>query len=150
MNQPHQNAYNELLYLKTSENIQYQTNIFFRQFHLTSKLTLKNVLKQILYVYQKDFHTQQLLAREMIHMNHLIPLYISPSIVLSPLQSRRAPIQYYINMSHVIGLTSHKNSTFIHFKNNHTLNVPISFTICLKKWKDAHLLSSLLSPNPFI
>ncbi|REH95230.1 hypothetical protein DOS67_07590 [Staphylococcus felis] len=138
------NIYENLLYIKTSESHTHRNTLQFYHYHMHSNLSIKDLLKQILLTYQKDLLTQQRIASELVQTHHLIPIFASKSIILCPLQSNRAPVQYFINMNHVISITSLKDKTKFHFKMNHTLIVPIPFTLCLNKWKAAHALSILV------
>lgn len=138
------NHYEHLLYFKTSQQLNYPTLIQHMNYSQQSHLSIKQYLQQLAYQFQKDIRLQQHIARSILNTTKRVPIYIHPSIVLSPLQSQRAPIQYYVNMVEVIAASSQVNATRIHFKNNTSLIAPIPLSQFVNQWKDAQLLSSLL------
>ncbi|MBI5975693.1 competence protein ComK [Staphylococcus canis] len=138
-------TFENLLYIKTSEHIESKYLLQFDYYQIHTQMTIKNLLKQILNQYHKELLSQQHLASELIQTHHLVPIFVTDSIILTPLQSGRASLQYYINMYQVVSITSLKTHTKFHFKSNQSLIVPIPYTTCVSKWKSAHHLASLIA-----
>ncbi|MEM5614217.1 competence protein ComK [Staphylococcus pseudintermedius] len=90
-------------------------------------MSMKQYIDQLAYQFQRDVRTQQKIASETLKVHQMIPIFLSKSLILCPLQSQRAAIQYYINVTHVIAASSHQQNTRIHFNNNLSLIVPMPF-----------------------
>ncbi|AVQ33317.1 hypothetical protein C7J88_03540 [Staphylococcus muscae] len=136
-------AFESLLFIKTSHQIDQRLELYFLTHKTHTTLTLSKLMKHILKSHHKHSYTQKELTHQHLGIHHLTPIYISPQLILCPLQSHRAPIQYIINMSHVIGMSSQKSDTIIVFKQNHRITVPYPLTVCLKQWKAAQILSQV-------
>ncbi|WP_086427487.1 competence protein ComK [Staphylococcus cornubiensis] len=137
--------YENILYVKSSESLEYELVIQ----HLTHKqhshLSMKQYIEQLAFQFQKNVRTQQKIASSALNVHQMIPIFLSKSLILCPLQSQRATIQYYINITQVIAASSHQQATRIHFNNNLSLIVPIPLNQFVRKWKDAYLLTALMS-----
>lgn len=84
------------------------------------------------------------LAKRLLAINKLVPLYISDKVVLFPIKHQRAPLQTYINALTIIGLTSTTNGVIITFENNIQLQVDEPYSLIYKKWQESTLLYHLV------
>ncbi|EGQ3460648.1 hypothetical protein FXV92_09015 [Staphylococcus pseudintermedius] len=139
-----QPQYENILYIKSSESIGHQLVIQHLTHEQRSQMSMKQYIDQLAYQFQRDVRTQQKIASETLKVHQMIPIFLSKSLILCPLQSQRAPIQYYINVTHVIAASSHQQNTRIHFNNNLSLIVPMPLNQFVRKWKDAYLLTALM------
>ena len=78
------------------------------------------------------------LAKRLLAINKLVPLYISDQVVLFPIKHQRAPLQTYINALTIIGLTSTTNGVIITFENNIQLHVDEPYSLIYKNGKKVH------------
>ncbi|UXR73186.1 hypothetical protein MUA48_07135 [Staphylococcus sp. IVB6238] len=136
-------AFESLLYIKTSQHSNQNLDLYFLTHQTHTSITLSKLIKHILKSHNKHGYTQKELIHQHLGTHHLTPIYISPRLILCPLQSHRAPIQYIINMPRVVGMTSQQSETIIVFKHNHRITVPYPIAVCLKQWKAAQILSQL-------
>ncbi|NJI00876.1 hypothetical protein GLV88_10380 [Staphylococcus hyicus] len=136
--------FNSLLYVETPLVMTHELNIQFRYFNIHSSMSLTSFLNTLVKSHHKHLNTQIALASNMLNIGQFIPIYISPELIICPLFPKRSTYQVYINMTEVIGLTSMKNRTRIHFKQNHQFIADVSITFCLKKWKECLLLRQLM------
>ncbi|MCE5606824.1 competence protein ComK [Staphylococcus pseudintermedius] len=139
-----QPQYENILYIKSSESIGHQLVIQHLTHEQRSQMSMKQYIDQLAYQFQRDVRTQQKIASETLKVYQMIPIFLSKSLILCPLQSQRATIQYYINVTHVIAASSHQQNTRIHFNNNLSLIVPMPLNQFVRKWKDAYLLTALM------
>ncbi|EKI4485107.1 competence protein ComK [Staphylococcus pseudintermedius] len=139
-----QPQYENILYIKSSESIGHQLVIQHLTHEQRSQMSMKQYIDQLAYQFQRDVRTQQKIASETLKVHQMIPIFLSKSLILCPLQSQRAVIQYYINVTHVIAASSHQQNTRIHFNNNLSLIVPMPLNQFVRKWKDAYLLTALM------
>ncbi|EGQ4469964.1 hypothetical protein DMN14_09520 [Staphylococcus pseudintermedius] len=139
-----QPQYENILYIKSSESIGHQLVIQHLTHEQRSQMSMKQYIDQLAYQFQRDVRTQQKIASETLKVHQMIPIFLSKSLILCPLQSQRASIQYYINVTHVIAASSHQQNTRIHFNNNLSLIVPMPLNQFVRKWKDAYLLTALM------
>ncbi|QLK86309.1 competence protein ComK [Staphylococcus sp. 17KM0847] len=137
-------AFESLMYIKSSNKPNYRFDIHCTTHHYSIHLTLSDILQHILNAHHKHLKTQQQYAYELLNTYHLVPIYVTSQLVLCPLQSRRASLQYYINMSQVVGMSSQNTDTIIFFPHNESLIVPYPFLFCVKKWKSAQTLIHLM------
>ncbi|KIX90131.1 hypothetical protein TP70_09615 [Staphylococcus microti] len=145
MSYPINIAYDTLLYIRTSQHATHCLDLCFST-HLThTTLTFHALMKHMLASHHKHWYTQKQLSRQILGKHQLMPIYISKKLILCPLQSRRAPVQYYINMQQVVGMSSHRAHTTIVFINNHRITIPYPYTVCVKKWKAAQILMQTLN-----
>ncbi|MEJ7540434.1 competence protein ComK [Staphylococcus intermedius] len=141
VSKPH---YESILYIKSSETVDYQLVIQHLTHQQTSQMSMKQFIEQLAYQFQRDVRTQQKIASEILKVHQMVPIFLSKSLILCPLQSQRATMQYYINITQVIAVSSHKQNTRIHFYNNLSLIVPMPINQFVRKWKDAYLLTALM------
>ncbi|EHS7160061.1 competence protein ComK [Staphylococcus pseudintermedius] len=139
-----QPQYENILYIKSSESIGHQLVIQHLTHEQRSQMSMKQYIDQLAYQFQRDVRTQQKIASETLKVHQMIPIFLSKSLILCPLQSQRKAIQYYINVTHVIAASSHQQNTRIHFNNNLSLIVPMPLNQFVRKWKDAYLLTALM------
>ncbi|PCF67903.1 hypothetical protein B5C02_02120 [Staphylococcus pseudintermedius] len=139
-----QPQYENILYIKSSESIGHQLVIQHLTHEQRSQMSMKQYIDQLAYQFQRDVRTQQKIASETLKVYQMIPIFLSKSLILCPLKSQRAAIQYYINVTHVIAASSHHQNTRIHFNNNLSLIVPMPLNQFVRKWKDAYLLTALM------
>ncbi|EJO7116063.1 competence protein ComK [Staphylococcus pseudintermedius] len=139
-----QPQYENILYIKSSESIGHQLVIQHLTHEQRSQMSMKQYIDQLAYQFQRDVRTQQKIASETLKVHQMIPIFLSKSLILCPLQSQRAAIQYYINVTHVIAASSHQQNRRIHFNNNLSLIVPMPLNQFVRKWKDAYLLTALM------
>ncbi|MDT0815054.1 competence protein ComK [Staphylococcus pseudintermedius] len=139
-----QPQYENILYIKSSESIGHQLVIQHLTHEQRSQMSMKQYIDQLAYQFQRDVRTQQKIASETLKVHQMIPIFLSKSLILCPLQSQRSAIQYYINVTHVIAASSHQQNTRIHFNNNLSLIVPMPLNQFVRKWKDAYLLTALM------
>ncbi|MCE5604616.1 competence protein ComK [Staphylococcus pseudintermedius] len=139
-----QPQYENILYIKSSESIGHQLVIQHLTHEQRSQMSMKQYIDQLAYQFQRDVRTQQKIASETLKVYQMIPIFLSKSLILCPLQSQRATIQYYINVTHVIAASSHQQNARIHFNNNLSLIVPMPLNQFVRKWKDAYLLTALM------
>ncbi|EGQ1313419.1 competence protein ComK [Staphylococcus pseudintermedius] len=139
-----QPQYENILYIKSSESIGHQLVIQHLTHEQRSQMSMKQYIDQLAYQFQRDVRTQQKIASETLKVHQMIPIFLNKSLILCPLQSQRAAIQYYINVTHVIAASSHQQNTRIHFNNNLSLIVPMPLNQFVRKWKDAYLLTALM------
>ncbi|MGX8004175.1 competence protein ComK [Staphylococcus hominis] len=91
-------------------------------------------------------YTQQLkLAKRLLSINKLVPIYISKDVILFPIKHQRAPIQIYFNAQRIIGLTSSQNKTIITFDNSAQCVVDEPYILVYKKWQESILLAYLIN-----
>ncbi|MDO5374938.1 MAG: hypothetical protein Q4F01_01910 [Staphylococcus rostri] len=142
---PVTHIFESLLYIRTSQVTGQCLDLCFINHQTHTVLTFQALMKHILASHHKHWYTQKQLAYQALGQHHLTPIFISPKLILCPLQSRRAPIQYFINMQQVIGMSSHKAHTTIIFNSNQRIIVPFPYTFCVKKWKAAQILMQTLN-----
>ncbi|ARJ51952.1 hypothetical protein CD134_04530 [Staphylococcus lutrae] len=133
-----------ILFIKTAQQLNYRTFIQYSTYNQRSQLNLKQYLNHLAYRFHKEIRTQKKQARALLNVSKMVPIFMDLTLILCPLLSQRAPIQYYINMAQVVAASSQRNETCIHFKNNTTLVVPIPLHQFVSQWKDAHMLSTLI------
>lgn len=139
---PH-NSYN-LLYLQTLKSSSLKTKCCFTTYDMVLPFPIKKVLIYYLEQHHKSYLQQVKLAKRLLTINKLVPLYISEKVVLFPVKHQRAPLQVYINTFTVIGLSSHKAGTLITFENNLSFYVTEPYTLVYKKWQECILLMHLV------
>lgn len=139
-----QPQYENILYIKSSESIGHQLVIQHLTHEQRSQMSMKQYIDQLAYQFQRDVRTQQKNCERDVESTSNDPDILSKSLILCPLQSQRAAIQYYINVTHVIAASSHQQNTRIHFNNNLSLIVPMPLNQFVRKWKDAYLLTALM------
>ena len=101
-----QPQYENILYIKSSESIGHQLVIQHLTHEQRSQMSMKQYIDQLAYQFQRDVRTQQKIASETLKVHQMIPIFLSKSLILCPLQSQRAAIQYYI-MSHTLSPLRH-------------------------------------------
>lgn len=90
------------------------------------------------------------MAKKILNINKLIPIYINSDTLLFPLTPKRASIKYYINARKVIGINSSVNQTIIVFENSTTLQIDIPYTSVAKKWQESLTLGQMIKKLLFI
>lgn len=139
--------FQDLLFIKTHEGKNIQTLCRYKTHDYIYPTVIKNVLTYYLELHNKSLATQTKVAKRLLDINKLVPLYIHKQLVLFPLKQKRAPIQYYINAHYIIGLKSKRNLSTIQFENGHYLIVDEQFYLVLKKLKESCALKYLLTKN---
>lgn len=145
---PH-NSYN-LLYLQSLKSSSFKTKCCFTAYDMVLPFSIKKVLTYYLEQHNKSYLQQVKLAKRLLTINKLVPLYISEKVVLFPIKHRRAPLQVYINALTVIGLNSHKDGTLVTFENNLSFYVTEPYTLVYKKWQECILLMHLVRKTTMI
>lgn len=88
-----QPQYENILYIKSSESIGHQLVIQHLTHEQRSQMSMKQYIDQLAYQFQRDVRTQQKIASETLKVHQMIPIFLSKSLILCPLQSQRAAIQ---------------------------------------------------------
>ena len=137
----------ELLYIRTAQSTDIATE--FKYIHCSIKLpiNMKQAITFYLEQFQLSVRLQSKLAKRLLIINKLVPLYVSKHCVLVPLFPQRAPIQYFINAMNIVCLQSQVDKTLIIFKNNKQVLVDSPYTMIYKKWQESLLLSHLVKFN---
>lgn len=139
--------YKDLLFIKTHESNDGQTLCRYKTHDYVYPTVIKNVLSYYLELHNKSLATQTKVAKRLLDINKLVPIYIHKELVLFPIKQKRAPIQYYINAHFIIGIKSKRNLSTIQFEDGHYLMVDEHFYLVLKKWKESCALKYLLTKN---
>lgn len=136
---------NELLYLQTATSVQTETKCCYIHCAVTVPISLMTMLNYYLKLYYKALPLQTQIAKELLNINKLVPIYLSSKLVLFPIKHKRAPIQCYINAFRIVKLTAKDNMTVIHFEKFNTLTVDEPHALVLKKWQESLLLSHMIN-----
>lgn len=137
----------DLLFIKTNESNSMSTLCRYKTHDYIYPTVIKNVLSYYLELHNKSFTTQTKVAKRLLNINKLVPIYIHNQLVLFPIKQKRAPIQYYINAHFIIGIKSKRNLLTIQFENGHYLVVDEQFYTVFRKWQESCTLKSLLAHN---
>ncbi|WP_240621769.1 MULTISPECIES: competence protein ComK [Staphylococcus] len=108
---------------------------------------IKKVLIYYLEQHQRSYSQQVKLAKRLLAINKLVPLYISNKVILFPVKQQRAPLQVYLNAQAIIGLTSTSTGTIVTFDNSIQFKIDEPYTLVYKKWQESLLLFHLVQKS---
>ncbi|MCJ1667893.1 competence protein ComK [Staphylococcus sp. NRL 19/737] len=108
---------------------------------------IKKVLIYYLEQYQRSYSQQVKLAKRLLAINKLVPLYISNKVILFPVKQQRAPLQVYLNAQAIVGLTSNSTGTIVTFDNSIQFKIDEPYTLIYKKWQESLLLFHLVQKS---
>lgn len=131
----------KLLYFKTYITSQIYTACHFSNYYVLYPTTMDKALNYIFEIQHLSLNLQIKQAKQTLKIRKFLPLYINNELILFPLNSKRAPIQYYINAMAIIGLKSLQYNTIIYFENNTCIEVKVPYTFVYKKWQESISLS---------
>ncbi|EKU50289.1 competence protein ComK [Staphylococcus massiliensis] len=132
-----------LLYFTTSYSQDFQFDLYYMQQPqpVQVDMTHVNLLNMLLHKHQKSLKTQKAIAKQILNINKLLPIFVHNDLLLLPLFAKRSPINTYINLCNVVGLSQQStNETTIHFKGNVQLSVNLPYQLLSKKWKEGLML----------
>ncbi|WP_251519718.1 MULTISPECIES: competence protein ComK [Staphylococcus] len=135
----------KILYFKTVLSYEPLTLCQFTTHQFTYPTTITRTLKYFLETYQLSFDLQCKKAKQLLKIRKLVPLVVSKDIILFPVKTQRAPLQYYINAAAITGITSKGNQTYIFFENTTYIILDVPYTLVYKKWQESLTLSHLLT-----
>jgi len=135
----------DLLYIQTLEGSTIQTKCCFKTYDMILPFHIKKIVIYYLEQFNKSYTQQLKLAKRLLSINKLVPIYISKDIILFPIKHQRAPIQIYFNAQRIIGLTSSQNKTIITFDNSAQCVVDEPYILVYKKWQESILLAYLIN-----
>ncbi|WP_232772295.1 competence protein ComK [Staphylococcus succinus] len=134
----------KLLYFKSVIGPENLTISQFTTHQFTYPSTINNTLHYFLETHQKSYTLQIKQARQILKIRKFVPIYVKKDIILFPLKTQRAPIQYYINAHMITGLKSQGPQTIIFFENGFHITIDSSYMFIYKKWQESLTLSRLL------
>ncbi|PNZ68768.1 competence protein ComK [Staphylococcus croceilyticus] len=142
---PH-NSYH-LLYIQTMLGNSLKTKCCFTTYDMVLPFPIKKVLIYYLEQHQRSYSQQVKLAKRLLAINKLVPLYISNKVILFPVKQQRAPLQVYLNAQAIIGLTSTSTGTIVTFDNSIQFKIDEPYTLVYKKWQESLLLFHLVQKS---
>lgn len=142
---PH-NSYH-LLYIQAMSGSSLKTKCCFTTYDMVLPFPIKKVLIYYLEQYQRSYSQQVKLAKRLLTINKLVPLYISNKVILFPVKQQRAPLQIYLNAQAIIGLTSTSTGTIVTFDNLIQFKINEPYTLVYKKWQESLLLFHLVQKS---
>ncbi|ADC87248.1 competence protein ComK [Staphylococcus lugdunensis] len=137
----------QLLYLKTCTSNKIATECKYLEHTEIIPKSMKQVLYHYLEFYGRYLPLQIKVAKRLLHINKLVPIYVNQQTILFPIRPQRSPIQCYINAKHIVAMHAINNHIIIVFEQQIQLIIDAPYTLNYNKWKESLLLSHLIPLN---
>lgn len=139
-----------LLYFKTAISNETETFVQYSDYQITVPFTPLKMIHYLLELNHTSLQVQSSIAKRILNINKLIPIYVNQDTILFPITQKRASIKYFINARKIIGIHSSVNSTIIIFENSTLLHTEIPYTLVSKKWQESLTLGQIIEKtNPY-
>lgn len=133
-----------LLYFKTCPSTQPTIECRFTTHTISYPATPSQLISYIAHAHFLSLTQQLAMSKSILGINKFLPIYITPQLILFPLYHKRAPLQFYINARHMVGLTSKGTQTRLHFTNNHHTEIDVGYHFIHKKWLESLTLAHII------